>query len=216
MLDYNFIFCQNFYDKKIMLWRILMYKRILLVLFTVLLSACSSTKDVTISDLFGWCFSNKTVKEINVQEVELEEKYILAKRGDRYESAEYVIEPQVYRIVASRTVNKMLLDAPAIFATNKEAPLYIDKTVQADRFLPINPDVAENETKEIIIGSQMFNVVDKKEDATYILESSIRNIGSPEIPVIVYNLKMVDNSGVEYGNWSESIRQIQNDDGSWW
>lgn len=41
--------------------------------------------------------------------------YSVAKRGERYETAEYVITPQVYSIVASRAVNKMLVDVPAIF-----------------------------------------------------------------------------------------------------
>ena len=142
--------------------------------------------------------------------------YSLAKRGERYESAEYNVTPQVYGIVASRAVNKMLADAPAIFANNKNAPLFIEDTVYVDRYMPVSPDVAGKTAKEILHGSKMFNITDDREKAQYILKGMLNNVNTPEIPVFFYELKLYDNAGTLQGKWSDTIRQVQNDDGSWW
>lgn len=149
-------------------------------------------------------------------ETDVVEGYRLAKRGDRYAGADYIITPQVYGIVASRTANKMLTEAPAIFAKNKNAALYIADTVQIDRYLPDGPDVGGKAAKEILYGSKMFNIVNERDEADYILESSVNNVNTPEVPVIVYEMKLYDASGQLAGSWSDSIRQVLNDDGSWW
>ncbi len=185
----------------------------LISMFSVLcIAACGTTADSTLFDMWDWCFWRSP----NVQKIEVDEGYMLAKRGDRYEGADYNIDPQVYAIVAGRTTNKMLVDAPAIFAKNKKAPLYIDKTTQIDRFLPSIPASAGTAAKEIILGSKMFNIVDDKESASFILESTLNNIGTPEVPIILYEMRIIDQQGTEHGKWSDTIRQIQNDDGSWW
>ena len=160
--------------------------------------------------------------EIKVQETIVTESptatqpYNLAKKGERYEMADYVVTPQVYAIVATRTVNKMLVDAPAIFAENKQAPLFIDDTVYIDRYMPTSPDVAAKTVKDILHGSQMFNIVDSKEKADFVLSSSLNNVNTPEVPVFVYEIKLHDKDGKLRGSWKDSIRQVQNDDGSWW
>ena len=160
--------------------------------------------------------------EIKVQETIVTESptatqpYNLAKKGERYEMADYIVTPQVYAIVATRTVNKMLVDAPAIFAENKQAPLFIDDTVYIDRYMPTSPDVAAKTVKDILHGSQMFNIVDSKERADFVLSSSLNNVNTPEVPVFVYEIKLHDKDGKLRGSWKDSIRQVQNDDGSWW
>lgn len=165
---------------------------------------------------------NDISDEIKVQETIITESptatkpYNLAKKGERYEMTDYVVTPQVYAIVATRTVNKMLVDAPAIFAENKQAPLFIDDTVYIDRYMPISPDVAAKTVKDILHGSQMFNIVDNKENAKFVLSSSLNNVNTPEVPVFVYEIKLYDKDGKLHGSWKDSIRQVQNDDGSWW
>ncbi len=182
-------------------------------IFSILcIAACGITAESTLFDMWNWCFWSKP----DVKEVEIDEKYILAKRGDRYENASYNIDPQVYAIVAGRVTSNMLIDAPAIFAKDKKAPLYIAETTQIDRYLPSGPDAAGKAAKEIIFGSRMFNIVEEKDAASFVLESTLNNIGTPEVPVIMYEMRIVDSKGAEHGKWSDTIRQIQNDDGSWW
>ncbi len=222
-----------------------MKKRNLLSLGVIFLSACSQlNKESTLADAFrGFNFFSKSDKiEVvektkyineneptinyiglnqNPQEVISEDEeivagYNLAKRGERYDAAEYNIDPQVYGIVAARAVNKMLAEAPALFAENKDASLYIENTTIVDRYMPTIPEAAESAAKEVIVGSQMFNITENKDDAKYILKSYFNNSNTPELPVFVYDLKLYDAAGKLLGAWSDNIRQVQNDDGSWW
>ena len=149
-------------------------------------------------------------------ELDYDAPYSLAKRSDRYREVSASITPEVYAIVATRTTNKMLAEAPAIFAQNKEAPLYVAKTVLVDRYLPNGASVAGQTAKEIIVGADMFNLTDNKADAEFVLESSVDNFNTPEVPVIVFNMELYDKEGNLKGRWSDNIRQVQNDDGSWW
>lgn len=198
-----------------------MKKQIVSAICLLMLTACSDVSSPTLCDMFGWCRSKYNVKYVDavtMEEVSEDEAlgYSLMKRGDRYDNAEYVISPQVYGIVATRATNKMLSETPAIFAPNKDASLFVADTVLIDRYLPDVPNSAGKTTKDILYGSKMFNIVDDKAKADYVLESSLNNVNTPEIPVIAYELRLLDNKGNLVGNWFDTIRQVQNDDGSWW
>lgn len=198
-----------------------MKKQVVLSFGLLMLAACSDVSSPTLCDMFGWCRSKYNVKYVDgvtMEEISEEEAlgYSLMKRGERYDNAEYVISPQVYGIVAARATNKMLLEAPAIFAQDKNASLFIADTTLIDRYLPAAPISAGKASKDILYGSKMFNIVDDKAKADYVLESSINNVNTPEIPVIAYELRLFDSQGNLVGNWFETIRQVQNDDGSWW
>ena len=147
---------------------------------------------------------------------EAEKGYVLPKRADRYEAASYTLSPEVYAIVATRTVNKMLEEAPALFAKNKDAKVFIEPTTQVDRLLPDGPDAAGKAAREILVGSQMFNIVDDKDSADFILTSAVNNVNTPEVPVIIYRMELMDKDGNQVGYWKDSIRQVQNDDKRWW
>ncbi len=215
-----------------------MKKQVIIGLCAYAAAACSTnpySSNETLADMFIWGAPKQTapqpkaapqviaaeeVKEIKVVEMPAEdtvvETFSVAKRGERYEQATYNISPQVYGIVAGRAVNKMLTEVPALLAANKNAPLFIAETTLIDRYLPAEPDTAAKTAKEIIYGSQMFNLVDDRSKASYVLESSLNNVNTPEIPVILYELKLLDANGHQIGTWSDTIRQVQNDDGSWW
>lgn len=223
-----------------------MKKLYLLSFCLIFLSSCTQlNKDATLFGMFNsgsFSFFNKGKKVPVVEQVGAEEEqininyialnknpqeelsegeeivagYNLAKRGERYDEAQYNIDPQVYGIVASRAVNKMLTEVPAIFADNKNASVFIEKTILVDRYMPTLPESAEKAAKEIISGSKMFVVAETPEDAQYTLKSTLNNANTPELPVFIYDLKLYDKSGKLLGAWSDNIRQIQNDDESWW
>ena len=180
------------------------------ILAIVLLGACADTADSSLWDIFRFGKPKVEYKDVVV------DKYSLAKRGDRYDAAGYSIAPEVYEIVASRATNKMLSDAPGIFADNRKAPLYLAETKKIDRFMPDDPDVAGKISKSIITNSQMFNLTTNEKQADYVLEGTLNNINTPEIPVVVYELTLYDKEGNKIDSWENSIRQVQNDDGSWW
>lgn len=188
-----------------------MKKRLLLGVCILGLTACGSRMS-TLSDFFGWGDDDTGSAAVNGPNT----GYRLAKRGDRYAAADYVISPQVYGIVATRAVNKMLAEAPAIFAADKDAPLYIAETTVIDRHLPEGSYAAGKTAKEILVNSGMFNIVDDESKAAFVLKSSLNNVNTPEIPVLLYRLELYDINGDLAGSWQDSLRQVQNDDGSWW
>lgn len=199
-----------------------MQKQVWIFFSVLLISGCTSSSDSTLLTLFG-SDGNKSPTSYVAGEAAAEastvpsgSSYYLAKRGDRYAAADHVITPGDYSIVASRTVNKMLSDAPAIFAADKQAPLYIAEMVQIDRYLPEGSYAAEKSAKDILYGSNMFNIVTDQSKADYVLQSSITNANTPEVPVVVYRMELYDATGKILGAWSDSIRQVQNDDKSWW
>ncbi len=198
-------------------------KKYILVLTSILLfSGCSNTSDSTLLSFFNGSKNSTDIQYSEAEYVNYEDNaatlsgYYLAKRGDRYAAADINIKPQDYSIVATRTANKMLSEAPALFASDKQAPLYIADMVQIDRYLPEGSYAAEKAAKDILYGSKMFNIVADKEQASYVLQSSINNINTPELPVIIYRMELYDAAGKKLGFWQDTIRQVQNDDRSWW
>ena len=65
-------------------------------------------------------------------------------------------------------------------------------------------------------GSQMIKIVDNIKDATHILKGRIGNINTPEIPVLKYSVSLHDKNNIIIDKWEDTMRQVQNDDGSWW
>ena len=163
-------------------------------------------------------------KDIVIKEVIIEtdnpdktaQTYTLTKRSERYKDVEATFSPNVYAIIASRVANKFLTDMPAIFADVKNPSLYIEETVYGDRYMPSTPDVTTKTIKDIIAGSQMVKIVDDVNSATHILKGRISNINTPEVPVFKYGISLHDKNNVMIDKWYDTMRQVQNDDGSWW
>lgn len=166
----------------------------------------------------------KEVEKIAVKEVVIEEAkpnkdtqtYTLAKRSERYKNVDETFSPNVYAILASRVVNKLLMDLPGITAENPSPTVYIADTEYADRYMPEAVDVAGNTTKEILTNSKMVKIASDETDGTYILKGRLTNINTPEIPVFKYSLSLYDRENKLIDRWTDTIRQVQNDDGSWW
>ena len=220
-----------------------MMKKYLLAGLSVLaLSACSQVRSPDLCSMLGWCNMGGDVKYIDVktqekivyndvaasayqpcqgdrnyQVYQTEQAYQLPKRGERYENANYVITPEVYSILASRVAGKVLDDMPAILVNNPDAKIYLAETSQIDRYLPDSADAAGHAAREILVGSNRLNLVSSPSEADYILESSITNSNTPEVPVISYEMRLFEQStGNMLNSWMDTVRQVQNDDGSWW
>ncbi|MBR2921755.1 MAG: hypothetical protein IKC10_00380 [Alphaproteobacteria bacterium] len=166
----------------------------------------------------------ETNKDVIIKEVIIENEdpnedtqtYTLVKRSERYKDIEKNFSPNIYAILASRVADKFLKDIPGIFADVKNPSLYIDETVFGDRFMPANSDVATNTVKEIITASKMIKTVDDISKASHILKGRLSNINTPEVPVFKYSISLYDKDNKLIDKWSDTIRQVQNDDGSWW
>ena len=234
----NFIFCfytdNEFYCVQGL---DMMKKTGLLIVLPMLLTACSNTEDMTLDRLiFGHeikpkdttlsemlfgkdCKScNKKGKSHTDEEyVEYTEDgvtYRIASRGSRYMLNEPA--PEVYAIAATRAINRFLDETGTFYEDNAESFIYIANLKKADRQLPDGVYNAERTVKKTIENSRTYKVVNDLEEADYILEPVIDNAGTPEEPILVFKLVLFDTDNNKIGQWTESLRRVQNDDGSWW
>ena len=166
-------------------------------------------------------------KEIRYQEVE-PQLQVLAPSGDyglEYRDAQEVnfeanIDPQVYAIVARRTLNKMLDETAPLYETkDDEVPsLYLRDVKIYDDRLPDGFYQAHKETQKILENSHTFKLTNNKYEADYFLETEIdtAEILNYDSPVIIYRLVLLDQRNGVIKEWKENIRRVRNDDRSWW
>jgi len=131
-----------------------------------------------------------------------------------------VITPEVYEIVARRTINKMLDATASLYEKpEEEIPLiYINKITLKDENLPEGLYIADAQTRKLIEHSKTFKITNSKDEADYILDTEIDTIEPKNIasPAIEYRLILQEKDGTIIEEWAEQIRRIQNDDKSWW
>lgn len=140
--------------------------------------------------------------------------YRIPTRSSRYMANEPA--PEAYAIAATRATNRLLDETGGFYEDNAESFIYVADLKKADRQLPDGVYNAARATKKIIENSRTFKVVNDLEEADYILEPVIDNAGTPEEPILVYKLVLFDTDNNKVGQWTETLRRVRNDDGSWW
>lgn len=162
-------------------------------------------------------------EELKVVEIPIDEDvvvqqapqtYRLQTKTERYE--ERIPVAEIYAIPAERATNKFLDETRDIYEQNGSVFLYITALKKEDRRLPDGIYKAEQVTKKIIDGADVFKVVGDMKEADYILETSINNIGTVEDPIIEYKMILMDTDNKKINEWTEVIRRVYNDDHSWW
>ncbi len=206
-------------------------KRKLFALSALLLCACANTESTTLEEMI---FDNGEYKEIRraevstnvpVKEIEIDGEdveivvdepgtYQLPNRYELYN--EYAPTAEVFAIPAARAANKMLDETREFYEQNGNVFLFITDIKKADRHLPDGIYNAERTTRKIIEGSKTFKVVNNKDEADYILQTVIDNAGTPEEPILVYRMILLDRDNKKINEWTESFRRLINDDRSWW
>lgn len=130
-----------------------------------------------------------------------------------------VTSKQIYTILASRTVNKMLKSTTAVYAGGKYPSLYVSAPVaEGNMPVPENPEYAGVVTQNVIAGSHSYALVDERAKADYVLETFVRSrpVVSRGASVIVYKAVLKDAKQNEIGSWTETLSPVMNDDKSWW
>lgn len=125
--------------------------------------------------------------------------------------------PEVYSIVATRAVNKMLDDTRPIYENLGTTFLYIMEPKKMQGDVENGFYLSQRVTKNIIEGSKTYTIVNSMQEADYYLETLISkiNIQGQNSPIIQYKLMMFDKSDRKVNEWIETIRQTKNDDRSW-
>ena len=135
-----------------------------------------------------------------------------------YDQTNEMLLPDVYALAATRSINKMLDQSAEIYEKNPAPKIYITEFKKLSKSLPDGLYYAKNTTKQILDGSRTYVVVNNLNDADYYLETQIKEVrleGS-ESPIIEYKIVLNDKENNKINEWTETIRQLQNDDKSWW
>ncbi len=126
---------------------------------------------------------------------------------------------QIYTVLASRSINKMLKDTSEKYSGGKLPTIYVlEPKQQGSVVVPDNVEYATKVTKDILQGTKKYILADSELKADYVLETIIsRNpIPARNTSIIVYKTIMKDNRKNEVGTWVETLSPIMNDDQSWW
>ncbi len=129
---------------------------------------------------------------------------------------ELYITPHVYAIAATRAANKMLDETRSIYEQGGNVFLYVMESKKLNSSLPDGLHYAHKLTTEILEGANDYKIVNNKDEADYYLEVLVDEGGSEDVPTIVYKMILFDNKNVKVDEWIINLKQLRNDDRSWW
>lgn len=151
-----------------------------------------------------------------LEEIVINEPYLPSPMEVKYVEVEQRITPEVYAVAATRATNKMLNDTAGLYENGGTVFIYINDPKNLSEYLPDGFHYARKVTRDIIAGSKNYKVVNNIYEADYILDVLVDNLGSPEDPLIEYKLILFDDQNIKIDEWPERLRQLKNDDRSWW
>ena len=167
------------------------------------------------------CFGCQAPQESFPQDVEVvsqSSSWHVDDMNDYAQSYLLHIDPKVYEIVARRTTNKLLTYTAPIAEKAQRPTIFVAKPQILDPDLPDNFAYAHKITRDLLDNAQAFMVVNQPDVADYFLDIEVDTVqfkNSPT-PVIIYTLILSDYNDNVLQEWSETIRQVKNDDQSWW
>lgn len=122
---------------------------------------------------------------------------------------------KVYDIAATRITNRMLDDSADIYEAKPISKLYIKKILKNSENLSDGLYNAQKSIKKIVNASGTYTVVDKIEDADFILASKVRELNNGTQPIVLFNMDILNKQEKPIKSWSVTIRQMP-EDKSWW
>lgn len=124
------------------------------------------------------------------------------------------IMPDVYAVLATRMTNRMLDETSHLHSQRPAPKLYI-RDIKAGDELPSGFFAAERQIRRILEGSRTFTLVNDMDDADYTLKIELDKVES-SIPSVKGTMTLYDDDDDQVNQWVETIRQVGNDDRSWW
>lgn len=128
-------------------------------------------------------------------------------------------DQRMYTVAASRTTNLMLEQTDYIYRKTLRPKIYVRPVKKVgSEHLPDGFSTARKVTEDIIAGSDTFILTSNPDDAKYQLDIAVSKLDVAALPgdVIQYKVTLYDRWNNQAGVWIETLRQVQNDDKSWW
>ena len=152
--------------------------------------------------------------DITVQKAPYGEEKVVAMQKSSAKVANGIAvkySPEVYNVVATRATNRMLQDTSAIYDNGKTRTVYVEDTELKSSDLPYGSHRLKGATKDLISGSNTFDVVNNSKDADFIIKTSADWYVSSNnaTPALQYTLSLEDKNGKQVNEWVEVIRQVK-------
>lgn len=122
---------------------------------------------------------------------------------------------KAYETAATRITNKMIDDSADLYEVQPRAKIYIRQIRKEVPNLPDGFYTAQQVIKDIISGSGTYVVVNKVDEADYILTTSVNQFNVDNLPGIVIKQTINDIYDQPLRAWNVVIKQM-NEDKSWW
>ena len=118
--------------------------------------------------------------------------------------------PEVYTVVATRATNRMLQDT-AIIHENGVKRIYIKDVNVLSSDLPYGSHRIKGATRDIIVGSKIYDVVNNIKNADLVVEPSVDWFvtANSKVPALQYKMTLLDSNGKKVDEWIEVIRQVK-------
>lgn len=169
------------------------------------------------SSFLSSCYMGNTKKDEVITEEVNKNAYIIDAPYGMEGLYDETTTPEVYSIVATRAVNKMLDDTRPIYENLGSTFIYIMEPKKMKGDVTNGFYLSQRVTRNIIEGSKTYTVVNNMKETDYYLETLISKIEieGQDSPIIQYKLMMFDKSDRKVNEWIETIRKVKNDDRSW-
>jgi len=134
-------------------------------------------------------------------------------QADKYQ------DQRMYTVAASRTTNRMLRETDYIYRKTVRPQIYVRPVKKmGNGHIPDGFSSARKVTEDIIAGSGTYALTKNPDRAKYHLDITASKLDVAGLPgnVVLYKVTLYDRWNNQAGVWTETIRQIQNDDRSWW
>ena len=122
---------------------------------------------------------------------------------------------KAYETAATRITNKMLDDTPDLYEVQPRPKIYIRQIRKEATGLPDGFYTAQQVIKDIISGSGTYTVVNKADEADYILATSINQFNVDNLPGIIIKQSINDIYDQQLRGWNIVIKQMT-EYKSWW
>ena len=118
--------------------------------------------------------------------------------------------PEVYTVVATRATNRMLQDT-AVIHENGVKRIYIKDVNVLSSDLPYGSHRIKGATRDILVGSKIYDVVNNIKNADLVVEPSVDWFvtASSKVPALQYKMTLLDSNGKKVDEWIEVIRQVK-------
>ena len=109
-------------------------------------------------------------------------------------------------------------DEDEVFVVKDEAVSSPQWSVDGVKDLPDGFAYCRKITKDMLENAKAFLVVNDPEEEDYFVDIDVETVllEGNETPVIIYTLILSDYNGEVLQEWKETIRQVKNDDRTWW